>query len=45
VALAAEMVEREHPELVGGIGLYTSRRYSTPYVHIDARGRRARWRS
>ena len=45
VALAAEMVERRHPELVGGIGLYTSRRYSTPYVHIDARGKRARWRS
>ena len=45
VALAAEMVERQHPELAGGIGLYTSRRYSTPYVHIDARGSRARWRS
>lgn len=45
VALAAEMVEREHPELAGGIGLYTSRRYSTPYVHIDARGKRVRWRS
>jgi hypothetical protein len=45
VALAAEMVERQHPDLVGGIGLYTSRRYNTPYVHIDARGTRARWRS
>lgn len=45
VALATEMVERRHPELAGGIGLYTSRRYSTPYVHIDARGTRARWRS
>ena len=45
VALAAEMVERQHPELAGGIGLYTSRRYTTPYVHIDARGTRARWRS
>jgi uncharacterized protein YcbK (DUF882 family) len=45
VAMATEMVEREHPELTGGIGLYTSRRYTTPYVHIDARGKRARWRS
>jgi uncharacterized protein YcbK (DUF882 family) len=45
VALAAEMVERRHPDLIGGIGLYTSRRYNTPYVHIDARGTRARWRS
>jgi len=45
VALATEMVERAHPEMVGGIGLYTSRRYTTPYVHIDARGNAARWRS
>jgi hypothetical protein len=44
VALAVEVVERNHPELSGGLGLYTSRRYTTPYVHIDARGRRARWR-
>ena len=44
VALAVEMVEQDHPELKGGMGLYTSRRYRTPYVHIDARGRRARWR-
>lgn len=44
VALAVEMVEQDHPELRGGMGVYTSRRYSTPYVHIDARGTRARWR-
>lgn len=44
VALAVELVEKDHPELSGGLGLYTSRRYRTPYVHIDARGRRARWR-
>ena len=44
VALAVEMVEQDHPELRGGMGVYTSRRYSTPYVHIDARGKRARWR-
>lgn len=44
VVLAVEAVERSHPELVGGLGLYTSRRFLTPYVHIDARGRRARWR-
>jgi uncharacterized protein YcbK (DUF882 family) len=43
VALAVEMVEMRNPELVGGLGLYTSRRYRTPYVHIDARGRRSRW--
>jgi hypothetical protein len=43
IALAVETVERDHPELAGGMGLYTSRRYRTPYVHIDARGTRARW--
>lgn len=43
VAAAVERVEAAHPDLVGGMGLYTSRRYPTPYVHIDARGNRARW--
>ena len=44
VARAVDQVELEHPELVGGLGLYTSRNYSTPYVHIDARGTRMRWK-
>ena len=44
VVAAVEAVERSHPDLVGGLGIYTSRRYSTPYVHIDARGKRSRWR-
>lgn len=44
IARAVDEVEAEHPELVGGLGLYTSRRYRTPYVHIDARGHRSRWR-
>jgi uncharacterized protein YcbK (DUF882 family) len=43
VARAVEQVESEHPELVGGLGLYTSRHYRTPYVHIDTRGKRSRW--
>lgn len=42
VALATEIVEEQHPDLVGGLGLYT--RNGSPYVHIDARGKRARWR-
>jgi hypothetical protein len=42
VARAVEVVEQEHPELVGGMGLYN--RGGASYVHIDARGRRARWR-
>ncbi len=43
VGLAVEIVELKHPDLVGGLGLYTSRSSGT-YVHIDARGHRARWR-
>lgn len=44
VVAAVEVVEKTHPDLAGGLGIYTSRRYATPYVHIDARGRRSRWR-
>ncbi len=42
VATAVETVEKEHPDLVGGLGLYT--RKGSPYVHVDARGSRVRWR-
>ena len=42
--LAVETVELKHPELVGGLGIYASRRNSKPYVHIDARGKKARLR-
>ena len=42
VARAVGLVERDHPELVGGLGLYGNR--GTPaYVHIDVRGKRSRW--
>ena len=44
VALAVDAVERDYPDLIGGFGLYSGPRYRTPYVHIDARGTRARWR-
>ena len=44
VMLAVERVEDRHPDLVGGLGLYMSRRYPSPYVHIDARGKRTRWK-
>lgn len=42
VGLAVEIVELRYPELAGGLGLYLDR--NTPFVHIDARGKRARWR-
>lgn len=44
VGLAVEIVELKHPHLIGGLGIYTSGHASTNYVHIDVRGRRARWR-
>jgi uncharacterized protein YcbK (DUF882 family) len=44
VGLAVEIVELKHPDLVGGLGIYTSGHTHTTYVHIDARGTRARWR-
>ena len=44
IAAAVEVVEQSHPDLAGGLGLYVSRNYRQPYVHIDARGTRVRWR-
>jgi hypothetical protein len=44
VAAAVEIVEESHPDLAGGLGIYVSSRYRQPYVHIDTRGKRARWR-
>jgi hypothetical protein len=43
LANAAERVERAHPELIGGIGIYKATSAHGPFVHIDVRGRRARW--
>jgi uncharacterized protein YcbK (DUF882 family) len=44
VEQAVDWVERTHPDLAGGLGVYSSRRFATPYCHIDARGVRKRWR-
>jgi uncharacterized protein YcbK (DUF882 family) len=44
VADAVDSVEAQFPELIGGVGVYTSSRYHQPYVHIDVRGNRVRWR-
>jgi hypothetical protein len=40
---AVERVERAHPELVGGCGVYPGNGAHGPFTHIDARGYRARW--
>jgi len=39
----AEGVEAEHPDLVGGLSAYPANSAHGPFVHIDARGKRARW--
>ncbi|HEU5248707.1 MAG TPA: hypothetical protein VFW15_01850 [Thermoanaerobaculia bacterium] len=43
LASAAEVVEKKNPQLVGGIGIYPATSAHGPFVHIDARGSRARW--
>ena len=43
LALAADNVEREHPDLTGGVGVYKATSAHGPFVHIDVRGTRARW--
>lgn len=40
---AVDRVEAKYPELVGGCGVYRDNGAHGPFVHIDARGYRARW--
>jgi uncharacterized protein YcbK (DUF882 family) len=40
---AAERVERRHPELAGGVGVYRANSAHGPFAHVDVRGWRARW--
>jgi hypothetical protein len=39
----AEDVEARHPDLVGGLSPYRATAAHGPFVHVDARGSRARW--
>ncbi|MEA3247201.1 MAG: DUF882 domain-containing protein [Gemmatimonadota bacterium] len=43
LARAVDIVEEAHPEFVGGLGVYGNHG-NAPYVHIDVRGERKRWR-
>jgi len=43
VAVAAESVEKKYPDLAGGIGIYRATASHGPVVHVDTRGKRARW--
>lgn len=42
---AVNRVERAHPALIGGTGVYVACCGHGPFIHIDTRGYRARWTS
>ncbi len=43
ILASVNRVEREHPSLVGGCGVYSGNGAHGPFVHIDTRGYPARW--
>jgi uncharacterized protein YcbK (DUF882 family) len=43
LAAWAEELETQHPELVGGIGWYSRTRRRGAFIHVDVRGKHARW--
>jgi hypothetical protein len=40
---AVEKVERAHPDVIGGVGVYRATSSHGPFAHVDVRGHRARW--
>lgn len=40
---AVDRVERRHPALAGGVGVYRANSAHGPFAHVDVRGWRARW--
>ena len=43
LARVVDQVEEAHPELTGGVGIYSATSAHGPFVHVDVRGVRARW--
>jgi hypothetical protein len=43
ILASVDRVERAHPSLVGGCGIYVGNGAHGPFVHIDTRGYPARW--
>lgn len=43
ITAAVARVERQYPELVGGLGTYAAMGPSGPFAHVDVRGTSARW--
>lgn len=40
---AVDRVTAKHPELTGGAGVYRANSAHGPFIHIDVRGKKARW--
>ena len=38
-----DLLQRRHPELTGGAGIYRDNGAHGPFIHIDVRGNPARW--
>ena len=45
ISRAVAEVEKEHPQLAGGLGRYNAMGPRGPFAHIDVRGTSARWES
>jgi hypothetical protein len=43
LAQVVDQVEQDHPELTGGVGIYSANSAHGPFVHVDVRGVKARW--
>lgn len=43
LASYVDELEAKHPELVGGVGWYSRTRSHGAFIHVDVRGKRARW--
>jgi hypothetical protein len=43
ILAAVDRIEREHPGLIGGAGVYPAESGHGPFIHIDVRGYHARW--
>lgn len=42
-AIVESLQDREAPPVVGGLGIYGPAPHRGPFIHVDARGYRARW--
>lgn len=43
LARIVDEIEGDHPELLGGVGIYPATSTHGPFIHVDVRGVKARW--